>query len=288
MEDGLLHNLNVGFILQARYNSKRLPGKVLLPMPIGKNRTILWWIAEQLKECKFNYQLIVATTQNKVDYEIVRYCRNFGLECFCGDKVNVLSRYVEICKNKEFHVVVRLTGDNPLIDIPSLIKTIEHHVKNDFDYTFSTGMPLGMNFECIHPDILINSYKSNLSDYEKEHVTVHLKNDPTIRIGQIKFEFQEKFQKVRLTVDYPTDYLVLSTVLSLYNKRMMRVGIKLVKYVMYRYPWLLKINQNNYQKKGIVNKNQEINAAIKILEQSNLHYTASLLKHLKQNLIIGG
>ncbi|QED36516.1 hypothetical protein FK178_01760 [Antarcticibacterium arcticum] len=34
MEDGLLNN-KVGFIIQARMKSTRLPGKILMPLPLG-------------------------------------------------------------------------------------------------------------------------------------------------------------------------------------------------------------------------------------------------------------
>ena len=64
MEVGLVNNIKVGFIIQARMQSTRLPGKVLMPLPINGNETILHWIVKSIKKSKYAHQIIIASSSN--------------------------------------------------------------------------------------------------------------------------------------------------------------------------------------------------------------------------------
>ena len=64
MEVGQLNNVKVGFIIQARMKSTRLPGKILLPLPISSNVSILDRIIENIKAKKFNKKNIIDNSIN--------------------------------------------------------------------------------------------------------------------------------------------------------------------------------------------------------------------------------
>ena len=64
MVDGLL-NKKIGFIIQARMKSTRLPGKVLLPIPLGGEKPILLRIVDELQKSTFSKEIIVATSIDK-------------------------------------------------------------------------------------------------------------------------------------------------------------------------------------------------------------------------------
>ena len=79
MVDGQ-RNSKVAFVIQARFKSTRLPGKVLLPLPFIDGKPLLLRITDQLKNSKFEHDIIIATsinTENNVIY-------NFWLENNCG------------------------------------------------------------------------------------------------------------------------------------------------------------------------------------------------------------
>ena len=63
---------NCSVIIQARYNSKRLEGKVL--KKIG-NKTILEILIERLKQSKLIDQIIVACPNSKNNKKIVNFCK---------------------------------------------------------------------------------------------------------------------------------------------------------------------------------------------------------------------
>src|SRR5688500_5242636 len=116
MEVGQPNSPKVGFIIQARMKSTRLPGKVLLPIPLHGGKPIIQWIVDNVKKSGFEKKIILATSTNEEKDPLVAYCKTNSIECFRGDEENVLSRFIQILELNAFDLVVRLTGDNPLLD----------------------------------------------------------------------------------------------------------------------------------------------------------------------------
>ena len=73
---------NICCIIQARIGSTRLPGKVMLN--VEDQKPILYFVIKQLQECKLIDKIIVATTTNEEDNQIVNYSKNMGINCFKG------------------------------------------------------------------------------------------------------------------------------------------------------------------------------------------------------------
>ena len=62
----------IACIIQARVNSKRFQGKILMPL---LNKTVLQYQLERLKKLKNVNTLILATTKNKNDNKLVKNCK---------------------------------------------------------------------------------------------------------------------------------------------------------------------------------------------------------------------
>ena len=249
MVDGRLSNKKIGFIIQARLKSTRLPGKVLMPIPLDSNKSILYRIIESLKGYNdSNYQIIVATSINQENDLIEEFCVSQEIRCFRGDEDDVLSRFIEINKSYDFDAIVRLTGDNPIIDTQILEKEINRHLKKSYDYSYSKGLPLGMNFEIINPSPLADLAGKSLSMPEKEHVTLFFRNnEKDYVINSPELNFNSEIEKLRLTIDYPSDYLALSAIIAVGMKENIE-GLDLVKYCLKNYAWIFQGNINNVQK----------------------------------------
>ena len=67
--------------------SSRLPGKVLLPV-VGK--PMLWHIVNRLKHVPEITNIIVATSNQEHDKQIVYFCTKHDINVFCGDESDVL------------------------------------------------------------------------------------------------------------------------------------------------------------------------------------------------------
>ena len=60
--------------------STRLPGKAM--MSVQNQKPVLYFVIKQLQECKLIDKIIVATTTNEEDDQIVNYSKNMGIDHF--------------------------------------------------------------------------------------------------------------------------------------------------------------------------------------------------------------
>jgi len=77
-------------IIQARYSSKRLPGKVLKKI-LGT--TVLKRVVDQVKKSKKISKIIIATSNNKTDKKIINFCKKNKIQCISGPLNNVFKRF---------------------------------------------------------------------------------------------------------------------------------------------------------------------------------------------------
>lgn len=256
--------------------SERLPGKVMLPMPVGSGSTMLGSIIGQLGKSAHQATVVVATAQGETNDPIAEWCDSNGVNYFRGDEKDVLSRFISITREYGFDTIVRLTADNPLIDLSVLDQIIEAHVRSDADYTCSSGMPLGMNIEVVHGESLIELEGRELNDADREHVTHHFRNNPGFSVHVVHIARANELASIRTTVDYPEDYVLMSAVLS--NKSENDSGLNALGRFAQNFPFLLDVNRKNIQKKQFNNPIIELQEAAILLEQADMHRAAQTLR----------
>ena len=279
MEVGL-SNKKIAFIIQARMQSTRLPGKILLPIPLGNGKPLLSWIIDEVKMSKYKAEIIIATSVNSENDILVSFCEQNQVHCYRGDEEDVLSRFIAIAKNGNYDCIVRLTADNPIIDCAILDETIFHHFNETNNYTSTDGLPTGMNFEVISTKTLLDVENYSLTAADREHVTLFVKNSGKYSLGVYKPRINPLLKTLRLTVDYPSDYALLSSILTQSVSDRNQNGIKLVEKTFNLHPWLFETNSNNFQKIHFNDVSQELKAAIDFLNQFDFHRAADLLKKL--------
>ena len=280
MAVGLL-NKKVAFIIQARMKSTRLPGKILMPLPIIGGKPLLSYITDELKQSKFKNEIILATSINKENDVLVSFCDKQEIICYRGDEENVLSRFTNIAKNGVYDCVVRLTGDNPIIDITFLDNAIKTHFTNQNDYTSTENLPIGMNFEIISTKSLLNIENHVLTNSDKEHVTLFIRNNDKYKKEVFTCELPIEYRNLRLTVDYASDYSLLSILLSLGIQKNNLKGIALIEYAYNNYGYIFDINSSNIQKRQYSNIDEEIIEACKILDKFEYNRVSDILRNYK-------
>lgn len=236
MEVGHYKKIKIGVIIQARMGSSRLPGKVLLHLPINSDRTILDQILRRIPE---GIDTIIATSVNSKDDKIAKVYKNV----FRGSENDVLSRFYNCAKQFGFNHIIRLTGDNPIIDTQILKGVINKHIESEMDYSETIGLPLGTNFEIIGFSALKEAYYSAKLKYEREHVTSFVRENKlsNFKTQVIKFNHNPN---LRLTVDYPSDYAFINL---LFGKLGDEFDIEDVERFIKQNPWAAEINQDKIQ-----------------------------------------
>jgi len=247
MVAGPSSKLKVGAIIQARMKSERLPGKILMHLPFPHGNPLLWWVIQGAKKSKKIDTVVIATSTSGDDDILESFSANNSVELFRGSEKDVLSRFLKVTRLMKFDVVVRLTGDNPIIDSSILDEIINKHVANGNDYTKTKGLPLGMNFEIISAQALLRLEQEKLSSDDREHVTLFFRNNANLKTEEFLLFQNEGLDKLRLTIDYPSDFAAVSLIFELINSEGMP-SIECVRQVKKTHPWIFRINESNPQR----------------------------------------
>lgn len=199
-------------IIQARFNSKRLPGKVLLPLG---GKTILENVVERVRRAKKIEQVVVATSESNSDDIIADLCINKNILVYRGDLDDVLNRFYNTAKKFNEPSICRITGDCPLIDPGLIDKVAEIFEIGSYDYV-STGrikstFPDGLDTEIFTFEALTKAYKEAKLLSEREHVTPYIwKNPDVFKIYTLENETDQSLY--RLTVDEAEDYQLMKLI----------------------------------------------------------------------------
>lgn len=201
-------------ILQARMSSTRLPGKVMEPIEgipmIGRQ-------IERLSRARMIDELVVATSWEASDDELVAYVENLGIKVFRGSRDDVLERFIEVLKVCKPDVVVRLTADCPLASPMVIDQVIECFQISDVDYlsnTLTPRYPDGLDVEVVSPQALAWVAENSDDPHEHEHVTLGVYRRPD-RFKVQNFSDSSDHSNLRWTVDTAAD---LEFVREVYNR----------------------------------------------------------------------
>tara|TARA_B100001142_G_C14344265_1_gene659272 strand:+ start:582 stop:1391 length:810 start_codon:yes stop_codon:yes gene_type:complete len=208
-------------IIQARTESSRLPGKILLP---GYNKPLLVHLVERLKKSKLIKKIIVATTINKIDDGIFHLCKLNKIEVFRGNALDLLDRYYKCSIKYKVKNILRITSDCPLMDYRIIDKVIKKYISTNCDFVSNVQpptLPDGFDVEIFKFKALKKAYFEANQKYEREHVTPYIWDNPSkFSSYNCKFYSEENYyNRYRLTLDYLEDYhLIWNIYKSLYSK----------------------------------------------------------------------
>ena len=204
-------------IVQARMGSTRLPGKVL--RSIG-NKTVIELLLERLHLSKKIDQIIVASTTNPKDTPLKDFLEEKGYKCELGSEDNVLDRYVTVSKLYQADVVIRITGDCPLVDYRLIDTMIEYFLKEELDYFCNTNPPSfpdGLDVEIFKSESLYDAHKKTKDSFDLEHVTPFLRNDKLYKIANFKNDTD--LSRLRWTLDEEKDFSVIHKIFDKFLPR---------------------------------------------------------------------
>jgi len=232
----------IGCIIQARMNSTRLPGKVL--MNIDEKFPALFYTVEQLKNSKLLEKIVIATSSNQEDNNIEKFCRKYNIKCFRGSLENVLDRYYQCAKEFGITTIVRIPADKPLIDPEIVDEVIQKFKENSFDCVTNfqpSTIPSGTEVEIFSFSALETAWKNASSAFDKEHVTPYIyKNKEQFKIFNVVNK--EDLSNFRWALDYKEDLELIRKIVMKIEKRpiLTRDIINLLN----KEKELIKINQN--------------------------------------------
>ncbi len=204
---------HVTAIVQARMGATRLPGKVLKKI-MGK--PMLELQLERLKHSREIDEIVIATSTNSVDQKIVNWAHKIRQEVYRGSETDVLDRFYQAAKKYQANIIIRLTGDCPLIDPNIVDQTIKAFIKGDYDYASNVHVrsyPRGMDTEVMSFSCLETAWKKAKSKYNREHVTAYIYSHPDkFRLKEIIAPTKLHRPELRLTVDEIDDFRLINKI----------------------------------------------------------------------------
>lgn len=150
-------------------SSSRLPGKVLMDVA---GKPMLERQTERLKSGLRGLPIVVATSRDQSDDAIAALCAVKGLPCFRGDLDDLMTRFIECAHRYGFTHVLRINGDNPLVDPDCCLRLIEDHAREPCDVIYAShrrGWPYGAGSELMSVSALVNARSRTNDPYYLEH-----------------------------------------------------------------------------------------------------------------------
>lgn len=234
--------MKVVALVEARMHSTRLPNKVM--KPIG-GIPMIELLLSRLSRAKEVDQIVVATTVDERNLSLVEHVRRLGYACEQGSEHDVLDRFVQAAREHQADVVVRITGDCPLVDPKLVDECIRSFKAAGVDYFSNVSPPTypdGLDIEVCTFKALEQASQETSKPSDREHVTPYLRESG--RFNTAAMQHSQDLSALRWTVDESADFAVIEKVFLHFHPRT-------------DFTWGEVLNLQ-YQQPAIFNSNQHI------------------------------
>ena len=202
-------------ILASRLGSTRLPKKALKPM--AGYDSMLELIIKRLRSSKKANDVIVATEEKSYD-SFKKIFDKLKCSYFVGSEEDVLNRYTKAAEKFNADIVVRATGDNPLVSIKALDMIVDYHIEKNADLSHYDLLPYGSGVEVINYEALKYADDNSKDLFEHEHITqYHYRHTNKFKIENPKVIESFAMPELRTTVDTIEDYNNVCNIFNKYN-----------------------------------------------------------------------
>ena len=207
----------IGIIVLCRYNSSRLPGKILKKI---KGKEILKYIHERLDLSTEKNNIVIATSNSDFDKKIVNFCKNNNYNYYVGDLNNVAKRFLDCAVKSNFEIVVRINGDNIFSDYKLIDRMIEIFKSQKLNFLSNVPgrtWPKGISVEIVKTSF----FKENIEYFDnedKEHVMTYFYKKKLQRVKFLKNELQIK-NDIDLAIDTFMDFKLAENIIRRMKKK---------------------------------------------------------------------
>jgi len=237
------------FYIQARFGSKRLPGKVLKKI---QGKTILEIILERLVFVKNKNEIFLLTGEKEENSELIDESKRLGIEYYSGSENNVLDRFYQASNKFQSESITRITADCPLIDFEIIRNGLIIFNIGKWDILSNNKtktFPHGLDFEVFKKSSLDEVWNDNYVKFSDNQVFLSTFIPPTkYMLEEKKFihydlKNGEDKSHIRITLDYPEDFLVIKSIFDeLYPQNHRFILKDIIEYIN-KNPKILEINK---------------------------------------------
>ena len=207
--------MKISATIQARMGSRRLPGKVLLPI-LGK--PMLARQIERIQKSLLVDEVIIATSSGPADDPIAALGQGLDVPVFRGSENDVLGRVASALTEFDVDVHVELYGDCPLPDPTIIDSVVGFYLKHRDTYEYvgtglKTTFPPGLEVTVYAAGLLQDAATLVERPEDREHVAIHIRSR-TERYRTYNLEAPPHFRypDLHLEVDTEEDFKVVTAI----------------------------------------------------------------------------
>ncbi|MCA1999825.1 MAG: NTP transferase domain-containing protein [Hyphomicrobiales bacterium] len=197
--------MRVVAIVQARWSSARLPGKVVRVLA---GRPLLGHLLGRLRRVNGLDGIAIATSDAPSDDPVAAFAAREGIPCHRGPLEDVATRMLGAARASGADAFVRISGDSPLLDPDIVAQALRLFgdarpdlVSNVVRRTF----PKGQSVEIVRVETFARLLPRFGAGEDREHVTPFLYRNPNLcRI--VGFEREPPAGEVQLSIDTEEDF----------------------------------------------------------------------------------
>lgn len=197
-------------IVQARMGSTRLPDKVMKAI---NGVPMIELLLARLSHSQEINQIVVASSVDAKNQPLFEHVLSLGYACERGSETDVLDRYVQAAKAHQADVVVRITGDCPLVDPTLVDECIRNFRDANVDYYSNINPPTypdGLDIEVVTLAALKQALRESVDPFDHEHVTPYIRKSGRFTTASSRNDAD--LSALRWTVDEPADFEVVCNV----------------------------------------------------------------------------
>ena len=189
-------------IIQSRLGSTRLPRKAL--MPIG-GKSMIQHVVNTAKLAitpRLGDKVVVAMPRD--DKELLAHLStkdvNRDIYYTLGEEDDVLDRFYQAYSEHGGDILVRITGDCPLIDSQVISDAIVYYSYMFCDYVSNRpAYPDGFDVQVFSPEALERTWKEASDSYDREHVCSYMTEENGFNVKLMETEIP--WGEIKLSVD---------------------------------------------------------------------------------------
>lgn len=166
-------------IVQSRLSSQRFPRKALADL---NGRSLIWHVVNRAMQIRGVDRVVVAVPYRDVGPMVEVLGARMSVFGWRGDEADVLARFAAVAHRYEAEILVRLTGDCPVLDPVVACQVLElFHASQPCDFasndTLISGYPDGFDVEVFSRAALERAAAEATVPADREHVTPWMKRN---------------------------------------------------------------------------------------------------------------
>jgi glutamate-1-semialdehyde 2,1-aminomutase len=177
-------------------------------------------LVRRLASARHVDRIVLATSDDPANQPMAAHVRDLGYDVFQGSEDDVLDRFYQATMPHRPNVVVRITGDCPLVD-PELVDVVlDAFRREQVDYATNANPPTypdGLDVEAFSFDALAVAAARATRPFDREHVTPFLRESGLFKT--LNVAAGEDLSAERWTVDEPEDFEVVAAVFDHFAPR---------------------------------------------------------------------